>query len=163
MQSQQRVEASLLRWYGRMVTLSLVLVMMTVIGLKYSSSLPPLSRTSVEQQHLRWLHVLAMVRAQWLSLGKPSQLQLTWAVFGHPPQKNQGSVVAISSQGWPQPPSLDSQGCQQLWWQLMGEEWQSVDLVAHYVQSDNSCQYYTQPGEGIGYQLDFGRVIFLTF
>lgn len=161
MQRQQQAEHKLLRGYGCMVTLTLVLVIVAVIGIKYFSRLPPLSAGPLEQQHSRWVNVLTMVRAQWLSLGKPSQLQLTWQAFAHHPH-HQPSVVTMNEFGWPAPPSPDGQGCQQLWQQLMGTELKVNALVAEYVAQDNSCHFHTQNGDGFSYQQDFGRVIFLA-
>ncbi|MGL4613406.1 MAG: MSHA biogenesis protein MshF, partial [Shewanella sp.] len=126
---------------------------------KYFMNLPQLSSTHMQLQHARWVHMLTLVRSQWLALGKPVQLSLHWeAVEAISP--HQTSVVSVNRRGWPQPTSLDPQGCQQLWWQLMGMNAQTV--VAEYAQAEKSCHYRAAGGSTIKYQLDFGTVIFLT-
>ncbi|PIW59984.1 MSHA biogenesis protein MshF [Shewanella sp. CG12_big_fil_rev_8_21_14_0_65_47_15] len=162
MQSQQKAEGDLLRVYGRMITIILVLVMMAVIGIRYFSTMPQVAARSVELEHTRFLNVLAMVRSQWLSLGKPAQLQLDWEVFTDQSQTVGQSVVKMSALGWPQPKQLDHLGCQELWLQLMGSELQEDTLVGEFLSKDTSCRYRSQNGDSIGYQLNSGRVIFLT-
>lgn len=162
MHSQQKAESDLLRVYGRMITIILVLVMMAVIGIKYFSSMPQVAARSVELEHTRFLNVLAMVRSQWLSLGKPAQLRLDWEVFTDQNQAVGQSVVKMSALGWPQPKQLDHLGCQELWLQLMGSELQEDTLMGEFFPKDTSCRYHSQNGDSIGYQLNSGRVIFLT-
>lgn len=163
MQSQQKAESNLLRVYGRLVSLTLVLIILAVIGVKYFTAMPQLAARSVEVEHSRFLNVLAMVRSQWLSLGKPQQMRLDWEVFNEQNTHNeQQTLVIMSAQGWPQPTELSDQGCQALWWQLMGQEAADNSLIGSYFLKDNSCRYRSQNGDRIGYQLNSGRVIFLT-
>ncbi|MEL4342764.1 MSHA biogenesis protein MshF [Shewanella xiamenensis] len=163
MQSQQKAESDLLRVYGRLVSLTLILIILAVIGFKYFATMPQLAARNVELEHTRFLNVLAMVRSQWLSLGKPQQMRLDWEVFNEQNTHNeQQTLVIMSAQGWPQPTELSDQGCQALWWQLMGQEAADNSLIGSYFLKDNSCRYRSQNGDSIGYQLNSGRVIFLT-
>lgn len=162
MQTQQKAESDLLRIYGRMITIGLVLVIMAVIGAKYFLTLPQIAGRGLELEHSRFLNVLVMVRSQWLSLGKPQQLRLNWEVFDSPPMEAQSSVVDINRLGWPQPKHLSAQGCQDLWLQLMGAEVDDQGLVADYLARDNSCHYLSKSGYSLGYQLNSGRVVLLT-
>ena len=163
MQSQQKAESDLLRVYGRLVSLTLILVILAVIGVKYFASMPQLAARSVELEHTRFLNVLAMVRSQWLSLGKPQQMRLDWEVFNEQSTNSEQTFVVMGVQGWPQPSQFDDQGCQALWQQLMGQEQGDESLIGSYFAKDNSCRYRAQNGDSIGYQLNSGRVIFLTF
>ncbi len=162
MQSQQKAESDLLRVYGRLVSLTLLLIILAVIGFKYFATMPQLAARSVELEHTRFLNVLAMVRSQWLSLGKPQQMGLDWEVFNEQSVNNDQTSVLMSVQGWPQPSHLDDQSCQLLWQQLMGQEAGDESLIGSYFAKDNSCRYRSKNGDSIGYQLNSGRVIFLT-
>lgn len=162
MQSQQKAESDLLRVYGRLVSLTLILVILAVIGVKYFATMPQLAARSVELEHTRFLNVLAMVRSQWLSLGKPQQMRLDWEVFNEQSANSEQTFVVMGVQGWPQPSQFDNQGCQALWQQLMGQEPGSESLTGSYFVKDNSCRFRSQNGDSIGYQLNSGRVIFLT-
>ncbi|QXN25474.1 MSHA biogenesis protein MshF [Shewanella putrefaciens] len=163
MQSQQKAESDLLRVYGRLVSLTLILIILAVIGFKYFATMPQLAARNVELEHTRFLNVLAMVRSQWLSLGKPPQMRLDWEVFSEQSTNNEHTSVLMNAQGWPQPSQLDDQACQRLWQQLMGQELGDESLIGSYFAKDNSCRYRAQNGDSIGYQLNSGRVIFLTF
>lgn len=162
MRSQQKAESNLLNLYGRMIALIVVLTMMAIIGIKYFSTMPQLAARGLELEHTRFLNIVAMVRSQWLSLGKPSQMNLDWEIFDNQNQQLKPSVVKMNILGWPQPQQRNNQGCQALWQQLMGTELKKSTLIGAYLPRDNSCHYRSQNGDSIGYQLDSGRVIFLT-
>ena len=160
MQSQQKADNDLLHIYGRMISVGLVLVIMAVVGAKYFLTLPQIAARGLEVEHTRLLNVLVMVRSQWLSLGKPQQMQLNWEVLDNISIKPETSVVSMNDLGWLQPKSFTAQGCQDLWWQLMGTELDNADLVADYSAKDNRCHYLSPNGNSIDYQLDSGSVIF---
>lgn len=162
MQTQQKAESDLLRLYGRIIAIGLVLVIMAVIGAKYFFTLPQIAARGLEVDHARFLNVLVMVRSQWLSLGKPPQMQLNWEAFDNISKDTELSIVDINGLGWPQPKQYSTQGCQDLWQQLMGAEIHDVGLEADYLAKDNSCHYRSHNGDSLGYQLNSGRVIFLT-
>ena len=162
MQSQQKADNDLLHIYGRMISVGLVLVIMAVVGSKYFLTLPQIAARGLEVEHTRLLNVLVMVRSQWLSLGKPQQMQLNWEVLDNISIKPETSVVSMNDLGWPQPKSFTAQGCQDLWWQLMGAELDNTDLVVDYSAQDNSCSYLSSNGDSLGYQLDSGSVTFLA-
>lgn len=167
MHSQQKAESDLLRIYGRMITIILVLVILAVIGNQYFSSMPQVAARSAELAHARFLNVLAMVHSRWLSLGKPQQLQLDWEVFTDQrqavgPSVVNMSVVNMSPLGWPLPKQLDHRGCQELWLQLMGSELQEDTLMGEFFSTDTRCRYRSQNGDSIDYRLNSGGVIFLT-
>lgn len=122
MRSQQKAESNLLNLYGRMIALIVVLTMMAIIGIKYFSTMPQLAARGLELEHTRFLNIVAMVRSQWLSLGKPSQMNLDWEIFDNQNQQLKPSVVKMNTLGWPQPQQRNNQGCQALWQQLMGTE-----------------------------------------
>ncbi|MFV0596286.1 MSHA biogenesis protein MshF [Shewanella sp.] len=162
MQSQQKAESDLLRVYGRLVSLTLILIILAVIGFKYFATMPQLAARNVELEHTRFLNVLAMVRSQWLSLGKPQEMRLDWEVFSEQSANNEQTSVLMNAQGWPQPSHLDDQSCQVLWHHLMGQGAGDESLIGSYFAKDNSCRYRSKNGDSIGYQLYSGRVIFLT-
>lgn len=161
MQSQQRAQSELLRLFGRLVSLCLILIILAVMGVKYFSTVPQVAGRSVELAHTRFLHVLAMVHAQWLSLGKPQQLTLEWQALTEVAPTAVRTEVKVNVLGWPQPEQRDAQGCQDLWWQLMGQPLSQQSLSAEFYPKDGSCRYSAANGESIGYQLDSGRVVFL--
>jgi len=74
MQSQQKAESNLLRVYGRLVSLTLVLIILAVIGVKYFATMPQLAARSVEVEHSRFLNVLAMVRIPWQTTTNATRL-----------------------------------------------------------------------------------------
>lgn len=164
MRSQQQAEGHLLRLYGRMVALCLILAVMAVVGLRYFSTVPDMGSRHLEIEHTRLLTILAMVRSQWLSLGKPMQLQLNWQITGLQ-QQHESSHVLMNSQGVPQPSSLTNRGCRQLWLQLMGEKRDSDTFTATYFAKENSCHFTTHDSEhqadSLAYLLDDGRVTLL--
>ncbi|MGL4939443.1 MSHA biogenesis protein MshF [Shewanella sp.] len=161
MSIQQHADSQLLRLYGRMACVIVLLLMMVVIGSRYFASIPPLGAKGLAFAHPRFLHVLTMVRSQWLSQGQPSQLQLQWAPLA-PTGGNTQTMIRLNARGWPQSPRGNPQACQVLWQQLMGAESSRAHLIATYLPQDNSCRYRAENGDSLVYQQDFGRVIFLT-
>ncbi|MCH1930247.1 MSHA biogenesis protein MshF [Shewanella sp. A25] len=160
MQSQQKADSDLLRIFGRMVTITVLLLMLAFIGVKYFSAVPQMAARNMEIEHTRLLNVLTMVRSQWLSLGKPQQMALDWEQFAEP-SVEAPSLVPFNRLGWPQPKSMDSEGCQLLWLQLMGGETKNGAPIAEYYSNENSCVFRVESNDEISYQLDTGRAIFL--
>ncbi|AVV84028.1 MSHA biogenesis protein MshF [Shewanella putrefaciens] len=73
-----------------------MLTMMAIIGIKYFSTMPQLAARGLELEHTRFLNIVAMVRSQWLSLGKPSQMNLDWEIFDNQNQQLKPSVVKMN-------------------------------------------------------------------
>ncbi|NMH65216.1 MSHA biogenesis protein MshF [Shewanella salipaludis] len=161
MRREQKAESELLGVYGGMMTLVPVLVIMAIIGFKYFAGLPQLASRNLEQEHTRLLNVLAMVRSQWLLLGKPRALPLNWQTTADQPTQAPGRV-RMSGQGWPLPDSLDEAGCRALWQQLMGKDPAADALTASYRASDDTCRFALEQGDSLVYRLNSGGVIFLT-
>ncbi len=102
MPSQHQAEEDLLRTFARLAALLLLLVILAVLGVRYFSAVDQVSARGLQLEHHRLLNVLAMVRSQWLSLGRPEQMQLDWQTLERPEPPGQ---LAMNKAGWPQAPA----------------------------------------------------------
>ncbi|MBO2638783.1 MSHA biogenesis protein MshF [Shewanella algae] len=159
MPSQHQAEEDLLRTSARLAALLLLLVILAVLGVRYFSAVDQVSARGLQLEHHRLLNVLAMVRSQWLSLGRPEQMQLDWQTLERPEPPGQ---LAMNKAGWPQAPSRDDSGCVALWQQLLGGMPDKAVIRVQFLGQDQSCRYMSSAGESLSYQMDTGRVIFLT-
>ncbi|MBV7317383.1 MSHA biogenesis protein MshF [Shewanella sp. NIFS-20-20] len=158
----QPEQSNLVVAYKRLVTLILILLLLGIIGIRYFDILPQMSGKGLQLEHPRFINVLAMVKAQWLSVNRPQQLSLNWVVTAGDDSHPAPVVVTMDAGGWPLPQSRNNQGCQLLWWQLLGSHLDSEDLVVVYVSDSRLCRYQSVSGEAILYHLDSGGVNFLT-
>ncbi|MBQ4890832.1 hypothetical protein A9267_12390 [Shewanella sp. UCD-FRSSP16_17] len=170
MQKQQKSESDLLRTYGRIITLTLVLVIMAVIASKHFSSVESIGTKGLQLEHSRLLYVLAMVKSQWLSQGRPSALKLSWEDTGvgsanrqldEVKVQPQNNIIQMSPQGWPLLNSSDEAGCRALWQQLMASDLHDIKADVFYQKEPEICRFTTEQSGSISYQASSGRVIFL--
>ncbi|WP_144212312.1 MSHA biogenesis protein MshF [Shewanella donghaensis] len=163
MQKQQQSESDLLKTYTRLITLTLVLVVIGVIGTKHFSSVDNVGVKSLELEHSRMLYVLAMVKSQWLSQGKPKTLKLRWEKISSltVDEQPRDNVINMSSNGWPILSSLSSQGCSDWWGKLMASKLLNLKVVVNYQPESEICHFATPQSGSISYQVSSGRVIFV--
>ncbi|WP_039034082.1 hypothetical protein [Shewanella sp. ECSMB14102] len=159
MPSQHQAEEDLLRTFASLAALLILLIILAVLGMRYFSAVDKVSARGLQLEHHRLLNVLAMVRSQWLRLGRPEQMQLDWHTLDH---EVQPSPLAMNQAGWPQAPSRNDKGCEVLWQQLLGGLPDKAVIQAQFINRDQSCRYLSPAGDSLSYQLDTGRVIFLT-
>ncbi|WP_076538536.1 hypothetical protein [Shewanella sp. UCD-KL21] len=169
MQKQQQSERNLVKSYIRIVSVTLALVIMAVIGAKHFASLDTIGAQSIQREHNRLLYVLAMVKSQWLSQGRPQSLKLTWENLA-PDSVNQQSkdgtlaeqdnIILMSTFGRPMLKSASPQGCVELWQQLMASNLQDMGARVNYQTELEICHFATVQSGSISYQVSSGRVIF---
>lgn len=170
MRKQQKSENDLLKTYARIITLTLVLVVMAVIGTKHFSSVDSISTKSLELEHSRMLYVLAMVKSQWLNQGRPDSLKLNWEDITVGSGNKQletdslgtsSNIIKMSKQGWPQLNEPSSKGCKELWQQLMASDLHDLKAAVSYQNETEICRFSTEQSGSISYQGISGRVIFI--
>lgn len=159
MPNQHQAEEDLLRTFAKLAALVILLIVLAVLGVRYFSAVDQVSARGLQLEHHRLLNVLAMVRSKWLSLGRPEQMWLDWQTQDQSPPLSQ---LTMNQAGWPQAPSRDDSGCAALWQQLLGGVPDKAVIQAQFIQQDQSCRYFSSSGESLNYQLESGRVIFLT-
>lgn len=159
MQSQQQADGELLQVFGKVVAIVLLLTLLSVLGFRYFGSVNNISAQGLRVDHTRLLNVLGMVKAQWLAQGRPSEMHLSWDSAG---TEYATSIVKMSSGGWPLPNQANSSGCEQLWYQLLGHDTLSQQLVSKMSAEGDVCSYIANNSDRLGYQLISGHVIFLT-
>ncbi|MCL1075319.1 MSHA biogenesis protein MshF [Shewanella dokdonensis] len=158
MAAQRSADDSLMSIYRQLIALALLLLLLGIIGIRYFNGLQQVADNSLQLEHNRLLNVLAMVRSQWLSQGKPSTLLADWQLSGVPQQ----DALLMDKGGWPLPATFDAAGCQQLWQQLLGASVAQAGITVSYQTDAQQCDYQSSSGPSIRYQLRNGRVIFLT-
>ncbi|WP_394129334.1 MSHA biogenesis protein MshF [Shewanella maritima] len=188
MLKQQQAEHDIIKAYGRIIAVCVLLLLLAVLGFRHFNGVPTLVGHSMAIEHNRFLHVLAMVRSQWMTSGRPSNLHLDWESLASNMQPNlsqaseetkasksseahsesetydsaqaqAGNVILMSSQGFPELHRVDVQGCYQLWHQLLASS--TKDLIISYDADNQICRYVAQNEASISYQHSSGRVIFL--
>ena len=70
--------------------------------------------------------------------------------------------ITLSTHGYPIVDSYDVEGCEQLWQQLLTSTVSELNLVVEYQDEEQICRYFTEDNASLSYQLQTGRVIFLT-
>ncbi|AZG71837.1 MSHA biogenesis protein MshF [Shewanella livingstonensis] len=190
MLSQQKADDDLLKVYGRVIAIAVVLVLLAIFGVRYLNTTSNIGGRSLEFEHNRFLNVLAMVRSQWLASGRPHQMQLSWhnmvsneassETSDHDTTSTDASMssevingdadadlvgtdnwISLSDQGWPIIATNNVQGCERLWGQLLATNVQELNITVDYQPDDNICRYYSGSKASLSYQLQTGRVIFL--
>jgi hypothetical protein len=188
MLSQQKADGDLLKVYGRVIAIVVVLTLLAIFGGRYVNTASNIGGRGLEFEHNRFLNVLAMVRSQWLASGRPHKMQLSWhhmasnvtsskisddnTVSKDAPSKMDAintdadlvgtdNWIAMSNQGWPTIDTNDVQGCEQLWGHLLATNVQELNITVDYQPDENICRYYSGNTASLSYQLQTGRVIFL--
>ncbi|MPY25884.1 hypothetical protein FM037_01880 [Shewanella psychropiezotolerans] len=168
MLSQQKADGELLELYGKMIAIVLLLALLGVLGFRYFGSVNNIAAQGLRIDHTRFLNVLGMIKAQWLAQGRPKEMRLDWdtgsviSVNNQVTELEEMNLVKMSSGGWPLPNKLDSAGCEQLWYRLLGLDTASQQVVSSLSQGGDVCSYVANNLDRLGYQLTTGRVIFLT-
>ena len=169
MLSQQKADGELLELYGKMIAIVLLLALLGVLGFRYFGSVNHIAAQGLRIDHTRLLNVLGMIKGQWLAQGRPKEMRLDWDTgISISADKKSTQItsdmnfVKMSSGGWPLPNKLDSAGCEQLWYQLLGLDTASQQVVSVLGQEGDVCSYVANDFDRLGYQLTTGRVIFLT-
>ncbi|MDO6618714.1 MSHA biogenesis protein MshF [Shewanella sp. 10N.286.51.B2] len=168
MQKQQQSENNLVKSYIRIISITLVLVIMVVIGAKHFASVESIGAQSIHREHNRLLYVLAMVKSQWLSQGKPQRLKLSWENLASGSAKQlkndklagEDNIILMSTFGWPMLKSASAQGCVELWQQLMASNLLDMGVKVNYQTELEICHFATAQSGSISYQVSSGRVIF---
>lgn len=70
--------------------------------------------------------------------------------------------ITLSAQGWPIIDTYDAQGCERLWRQLLATDVQQLSIRVDYQADGHSCRYFSADKASLRYQLQTGRVIFLS-
>ena len=160
MLQQQKAEGDLLTVYARLIAIVLVFVLMAILGGRYFYAAPDLVKRNLQLEHDRMVNMLVMVRSQWLSLGKPTEMKLDWETLGQ--YQQQAITMYISSKGMPLPNTRDSQGCQQLWNALLGSDISIKGINVDYSNKDDACVFFASDKEQIIYSMLTGKVSYLT-
>lgn len=75
---QQKADDDLLKVYGRVLALAVLLLVLAILGFRHFNTVPNLVGQSFAMEHNRLLNILAMVKSQWLSTGRPNKILLNW-------------------------------------------------------------------------------------
>lgn len=183
MLKQQKADDELLKIYGRIVAISIFLLVLAILGLKYLNAIPDIAGKSLALEHTRLLNITTMIKSQWLSSGRPKQLLLNWQSMAPNGAENKSDVeftnveqqnaaddvksqlvapdnwVSLSEKGWPMIDSLDVQGCKRLWYQLLATP--LTDIEVSYDTNDKICRYTVRDSAIISYQFTSGSVLFV--
>ncbi len=166
MLSQQQADGELLQMLGKVIAIVLLLTLLSILGFRYFGSVDKLSAQGLRVDHTKMLNVLAMIKAQWLSKGRPPEMKLEWDTSGFQdsePFEIEGyTIVKMSRGGWPLPEAENSMGCKQLWHQLLGREPHKQQIVTRLGSEGDVCSYVATNSDRLSYHLTTGRVIFLT-
>lgn len=155
MQRQQLADSELIQLYGKMIAIVVVLLILTVLAFRFMGSVEQVSNQGLKVEHTRLVNVLAMVRSQWLSQGRPDSLLLNWSTG-----ESSTSVepVLINQQGLPTLERADEAGCRQLWLQLLGPKPDRVDVMVATTDNGPACEFVSGNGDKLIYQLNSGQV-----
>lgn len=182
MLKQQKADDDLLRIYGRIIAISIFLLVLAILGGKYFNVMPDIAGKSLALEHTRFLNMTTMIKSQWLSSGRPKQLLLNWQSMAPKATDNKGNIesakvaqqsaadgvdnklvatdnwISLSNKGWPVIDSLDIPGCKRLWYQLLAT--QLTDIEVSYDADEKICRYTTEDLANISYQFTSGQVLF---
>ncbi|GGB62794.1 MSHA biogenesis protein MshF [Shewanella inventionis] len=190
MLSQQKADDDLLKVYGKMIAIVVLLIILAILGARYVKTEPNLTSQGLAFEHNRLLNVLAMVRSQWLTSGRPNKMLLSWYdVAPNVLKSTEGDAtsqtskngqltapldsgeaeligtdnwIKLSAKGWPIVDTFDDEGCRRLWQQLLATQTSELALSVVYHDQDKVCRYASPNQASLSYQLLTGRVIFLS-
>ncbi|MCL1139312.1 hypothetical protein [Shewanella pneumatophori] len=160
MLSQQKSDRELLSLSGRVFSIIILLLILSYLAFSHFDSIKLLGNSNIQTVHNRLLNVLAGVKSQWLIRGQPQQLKLDWRTDLNQ-ESLQVSYVLMSTGGWPVPNETNVAGCRQLIGSLLGDSYGQHFVTEHDINTE-TCRYIGVDGGSISYQLNSGRVIFLT-
>jgi len=107
MLKQQQAEGDLIKVYGRIIAIGVLLLILAVLGVRHFNSIPNITSKSLELEHNRLLNINAMIKSRWLSTGRPKQLLLNWQSMAPKIQLN--TQVAPKSEANPLATSMTAQ------------------------------------------------------
>ncbi|QBF83328.1 hypothetical protein EXU30_11915 [Shewanella maritima] len=185
MEKQQFAEHDIIKAYGRIISVTILVIVLGVLGYRHFSSIPSLVGQSLAIEHKRLLNILAMVRSQWLSSGRPSSLLLDWdSLASNMQASNQGVTgqdnganssedetdlsnlgftdnrISLSANGWPLLETENKAGCYRLWHQLLASS--TDELSVTYDAKNKICRYMADNNDSVSYQVSSGRVIYFA-
>lgn len=161
MQSQQQADSELIQVYGKIVAIAVMLLILAVLGFRFVGSVDKVSAQGLKIEHARLLNVLAMVRSQWMTQGRPKQMMLDWSTTLDKGGGEQ-NLILMSNQGWPTLDKISEKNCNKLWWQLLGSTNNIAQVVTAQGADIEVCSFIASNGDRLSYQLNTGRVIFLA-
>jgi hypothetical protein len=166
MLNQQKSDGELLQVFGKVITLLLIFMLLAILGFKYFNSVDKVGAQNFKRDHTKLINVLAMVKAQWFTQGRPELMPLDWSDFDTNTQnklKDKGlALIKMSKGGWPLPNQRDKVGCKQLWGQLLGRETERQHIVTIFDASRDVCIYIDGNSARLRYEIGTGRVKYLT-
>ena len=160
MPSQKKAEAKLIFHHRKLWTIITVVTFMTVMAFLYFKMLPGLTGEALQVEHRRLQNILASVRSQWQIHGEPDYMNLEWLTLTK--QTPENSLVKMSARGFPLPSSLSDEGCEELWYKLLGVKLDSWEINGEYHPEINSCKFVAVNLASVIYELSSGNVNFLT-
>ncbi|MDR8522156.1 hypothetical protein [Shewanella fidelis] len=160
MLSQQKSDRELLSLSGKVFSIIILLLVLSYLAFSHFDGIKLLGNSNIQNVHNKMLNVLAGVKSQWLIRGQPTQLKLDWRTDLNQ-DTIQVSYVLMSKGGWPVPNETNVAGCRQLIGSLLGDSY-TQHFVTELDINTETCRYIGVDGGSISYQLNSGRVIFLT-
>lgn len=153
MAAQPASEVKALGLFRQLVAVVVLLLVLAVLAERYFSGVNNVSAQSLAIEQNRLVNVLAMVRSQWQSLGRPSEMQADWLLH------DQGaSHLTMARGGWPTVAEMSSAGCDQLWTQLLGITPAQAEVNANFVAQTQVCEFVAVSGQRLEYQLNNGQL-----
>lgn len=190
MLSQQKADDDLLKVYGKVIAIVVLIILVGILGGRFINTAPNLTSQGLAFEHNRLLNVLAMVRSQWLASGRPNKMLLSWynvapnvldkqdtndksskngrletsAQIDNTEAELMGTNnwIQLSSSGWPLVETYDEDGCKRLWLQLLAIDVNELGLKVVYQAEDKVCRFTSANQTSLSYQLQTGRIIYLT-
>lgn len=159
---QNKVNANLLYRFRQLWAGIAVLVFLALLAFYYFAMLPSITGEALQIEHRRLQLVLASIRAQWQSYGEPKVMDLDWINITNTDTDTHNSLVKMAKGGWPLPNHRTKQGCEQLWYQLLGVKLDSWEITATYLPSLDSCQFTAVNLTSVIFELRSGNVKYLT-
>lgn len=157
---QHKAETRLLHRYRQLATAIAIFALLAILAFLYFQMLPGLTGEALQVEHRRLQLVLASVRSQWQIHGQPQYMDLSWVAVPH--VTNQDTLIKMSPHGWPLPDELNDQGCELLWFKLLGVKLDSWEITGNYQPQTHSCKFTAVNLTSVIYKLSSGNVNFLT-
>ncbi|KFZ37820.1 hypothetical protein HR45_08160 [Shewanella mangrovi] len=157
MQPQEQQDLKSISLFRQLIALVVFLILLATIAERYFGGINTVSANSLALEHNRLLNVLAMVRSQWQSLGKPQRMTADWLLFENGQATN---TLVMDRGGWPTIDTFDAQGCEQLWFELLGVTAQQADVATEFDGQQQICHFRTESGQSISYQISSGQVAY---
>ena len=174
MNQQQKLEASLMQTFTRILVVVMILGLVAIGIKRMLPNLQTFHNENLKQEVLRLKHVIQVLHNQWLIKGKPQTIQVEWTqlaeYFDKPSieQVQPLTEIPFNTLGFPKLATLDDQGCELLWQTLMAVDSKLLNIKAEYKEQTHECHFYQQvtteekqPLGEIRYQLKTGQADYL--